>query len=364
MTTKNNKQEISFFEMYDQFIYDSKTGKRLQANGKKISDGTIKNYINTSRLLKNFSERHHFTLRLKKTNFLNQRELLREKNYWKKFYHRFTEYLYKTSGHFDNYVSSIIKNIKTFFSWLNKDQSLNVGEFYKKFHLRNENIPILVLLPEELNFFIYNKEFENSISLSLQKTKDLFVIGCTVALRFCDLLALQKSNIRIINETWYLSTRSKKTGAELIMRLPDYAIEILKKYFKLKNTKQILPKISNTNLNKNIKKLLEKAGFTNPLKKIREKRGQQKEILNDKSSSKAYRMCDLTSTHTMRRTAITTMLSLGVPEQVVRKISGHAPGSKEFYKYVFVSQNYMQLETDKMFEILKEKKLNQRVSQS
>jgi integrase len=282
--------------------------------------------------------------------------LLREKNYWKKFYHRFTEYLYKASGHYDNYVSSIIKIIKTFFSWLSKDQSLNVGEFYKKFHLRNENIPILVLLPEELNFFIYNKEFENSITLSLQKTKDLFVIGCTVALRFCDLLALQRSNIRIINETWYLSSRSKKTGAELIMKLPEYAIEILKKYFKLKNSKQILPKISNTNLNKNIKKLLEKAGFTNPLQKMREKRGQQKEILNDKSDNKTYRVCDLTSTHTMRRTAITTMLSLGVPEPVVRKISGHAAGSKEFYKYVFVSQNYMQNETDKMFEVLKEKK--------
>jgi integrase len=143
------------------------------------------------------------------------------------------------------------------------------------------------------------------------------------------------------------------------MKLPDYAIDILKKYFKLKNSKQILPKISNTNLNKNIKKLLEKAGFTDPLKKIREKRGQQKEILNDKSNYKVYRMCDLTSTHTMRRTAITTMLSLGVPEHVVRKISGHAAGSKEFYKYVFVSQNYMQNETDKMFEKLKEKKLKQ-----
>lgn len=35
----------------------------------------------------------------------------------------------------------------------------------------------------------------------------------------------------------------------------------------------------------------------------------------------------------MRRSAITVMLGLGVPEQVVRKISGHAPGSKEFFKY-------------------------------
>ncbi|HSZ87181.1 MAG TPA: tyrosine-type recombinase/integrase [Puia sp.] len=357
MTTKKNKLEISFFEMFEQFIHDSKTGKRLQPDGKKISAGTIGNYLNTLRLVKNFSEKNSFYIRLKKANYLTQRELLREKNYWKKFYRRFTDHLYKTCGHYDNYVSSIIKTIKTFFSWMNKDLSMNVGEFYKKFHLRNENIPILALLPEELNFFIYNKDFENSLSLSLRKTKDIFVIGCTVALRFCDLVCLERSNIRIINEDWYLNTRSKKTGAELTIKLPDYAIEILKKYFKIKDRKHLLPKISNTNLNKNIKKLLEKAGFTNLIKKIREKRGLQKELVNCKKNRSEFRICDLVSTHTMRRTAITTMLSLGVPEQIVRKISGHTAGSKEFYKYVFIAQNYMQQETGKMFDLLKERKL-------
>ena len=57
----------------------------------------------------------------------------------------------------------------------------------------------------------------------------------------------------------------------------------------------------------------------------------------------------------MRRTAITTMLSLGVTEQVVRKISGHAPGSKEFYRYVIWAQTYQDQETEKMFAKLKEK---------
>ncbi|MBX9783710.1 MAG: hypothetical protein K2X48_10500 [Chitinophagaceae bacterium] len=38
-----------------------------------------------------------------------------------------------------------------------------------------------------------------------------------------------------------------------------------------------------------------------------------------------------------------------MPEQVVRKISGHAPGSKEFYRYVNWAQSYQDMETDKMF---------------
>ncbi|MEO6812421.1 MAG: hypothetical protein ABI172_00715 [Ginsengibacter sp.] len=43
----------------------------------------------------------------------------------------------------------------------------------------------------------------------------------------------------------------------------------------------------------------------------------------------------------MRRTAITTLLLLGVEENMVRTISGHSPGSKEFYKYVALVQNYL-----------------------
>ena len=43
----------------------------------------------------------------------------------------------------------------------------------------------------------------------------------------------------------------------------------------------------------------------------------------------------------MRRTAITTLLLMGVDECSVRRISGHAPGSKEFYRYVVIIQDYL-----------------------
>jgi hypothetical protein len=38
----------------------------------------------------------------------------------------------------------------------------------------------------------------------------------------------------------------------------------------------------------------------------------------------------------------------------VRKISGHAPGSKEFYKYVAVAQTYQDRETEKMYIKMKQ----------
>ncbi len=42
---------------------------------------------------------------------------------------------------------------------------------------------------------------------------------------------------------------------------------------------------------------------------------------------------------------------------LVPKISGHAPGSKEFYRYVSWAQTYQDQETEKMFEKLQEKRL-------
>jgi hypothetical protein len=72
-----------------------------------------------------------------------------------------------------------------------------------------------------------------------------------------------------------------------------------------------------------------KAGWTQLLLKCRSKRGVEKEQVCP-ASKLSYRFCDLLSSHTMRRTAITTMLMLGMKEFVVKLISSHALNSKSF----------------------------------
>ena len=93
------------------------------------------------------------------------------------------------------------------------------------------------------------------------------------------------------------------------------------------------------------------------LKLVRGTRTRAVEQKNQKAIQQKIRFSDVATTHTMRRTAITTMLSLGVPEQVVRKISGHSPSGKEFYRYVLWAQTYQDQETEKMFNKLGEKRL-------
>jgi site-specific recombinase XerD len=344
MALKSNSKEMELLPLFKRFINDCKSGKRVQGNGHKLSAGSINNYGYCYKLLENFSVEKQFYLRVRHTNKLKARELLVEKNYWKKFYRQFTDYLYMDCNHFDNYVGANFKIIRSFLRYLSTDLLIDAGSFYKTFYVHKENIPVLTLMPEELNFLIYNKEFEAGLSPVMQRVKDVFVFGCTVALRFSDLMQLKQSNLRINGEEWYLQVRSQKTHIYTQVRLPDYAIDILKKYIRKK--RNLLPAFNKTNMNKYVKLLAEKAGYTQQIEKHRTRRGKQVTV----SGNTAVRFCDLVTTHTMRRSAITVMLSLGVPEQVVRKISGHASGSKDFYKYVAVVQTYQDRETTRMFD--------------
>lgn len=355
MNNNTKSKDLPFFELFDKFINNSKTGRRLQPDGKKISKGTIENYTYTRRLLKQFSQLKHFELRFRSAKYLNRKQLVVEKNYWAKFYKKFTDYLYTDCDHFDNYVGQNIKNIKALFNYLNNGLLLGIGEFHKSFYVRNEQIPIVTLLPEELNFLIYNQPFEEQLKKRLQEAKDVFVFGCTVALRFSDLISLKENNLRIANNNYFLIVRSKKTTTDTKIKLPDYLIKIILKY--KGKYKTLLPVFNKVDLNLYVKELIEKSELTHTIGKTRGKRGHQKEVIklnNDKKVS--YRFCDLVTTHTMRRTAITTMLTMGVPEQLVRKISGHSPMSKEFFRYVSFAQSFQDRETEKMFEQLKEKR--------
>ncbi len=349
---KERKKTYDFFVLFEKFIRDSEKGRRLQPNGKRLSQASVKNYRYAQRLLLRFCEAKSYALRLRVECYLTKREIESEKRYWKIFYKAFTDYLYGDCGFYDNYVGATIKIIKAFFNYLNKDIALGIGNFHKQFYVRKEEIAIFPLMPEELNFLIYDEVLDAKLSKRLKEVKDFFVFGCTVALRVSDLLLLKPTAVRQTNEAYHLYVRSQKSNTYTVVSLPDYAVAIIKKYGKNKN--RLLPSFNKTNLNAYIKELLTAAGFTQEVQIHRERRGGVVEI---KNGQKQLRFCDVASTHTMRRTAITTMLSLGMPEAIVRKISGHAPGSKEFYRYVAWSQLYTEQESQKMFARLKEKRL-------
>jgi integrase len=79
--------------------------------------------------------------------------------------------------------------------------------------------------------------------------------------------------------------------------------------------------------------------------------GKAKNITKS-NAKKQNRFCDKMSSHMMRRTAITTMLILGMPEHLVRKVSGHSHSSGSFNRYVHYAQAYIDREIDKVHKVL------------
>lgn len=337
------------FVLFNQLIKESGKGKRVKKDGKKIRSSTIDNYVYTLKLLQEFATENEYDFKIFIAGHLTRKETELAKRYYKKFFKDFTDYLYFKKDFYDNYVGMIIKTLRVFFNYLSSEINVNIGDFHKSFYIPSEEIPIIVLSPEQLNYLIYNKELEEKLPPHIKKAKDVFIFGCTVALRFSDLMRLKPGNLQFYNGGYYIKINSLKTDTHTTIKLPDYAVGILKKY-SIKTQKSLLPQHSKNWYNKCFKELARHLDFKTPEIKYRTKRGEKYPIYKNPEKRQHYTMADHITTHTMRRTAITTMLRLGMPEQLVRKISGHAANSKEFFRYVEFAQGYIDEHTDKVFE--------------
>lgn len=351
MAKKVKTETEQFLKQFSLYMKETTSGKRMKKDGKKIRSSTTDNYLYVYRALEEFSRDKEFDLRLIILKGSSKREFEASKKYWEKFYREFTNYLYNEKDYYDNYVGLVIKCLRSFFNYLKVKKNINIGLFYKDFYTPKEEIPIIALSPEQLNYLIYNQDLSAKLPEHLHRIRDMFVFGCTVCLRVSDLLAIKNQNIQLVNGEYFLNIYSQKTGTFTSLKLPDYAVEIIYKYKSKKVT--LFPSISKDRFNAAIKEMGKYLDYSEPIVKTRTKRGEVKIIYKNKAKKEHYTLADMLTTHTMRRTGITTMLRMGVPDYFVRKISGHSANSTEFFRYVQLAQNYLHQHTDAAFEKLK-----------
>lgn len=343
------QQQILLLPFFETFIKDSSNGKRRTASGKRITPGTIQQYKTVYTYLSSFQQTQNQPLRIQLLYGNNRKLFLREKNYWKKRKLELENFLRSENNCFDMYIASVFKVIKTFFNYLKAEKGLPVGGFHKLFRLPVYTYQPVLVDTVQLHRFITDTAFRDSLPAHLKISLDTFIFGSVAALRYNDLLRLKKTNLVHSEEKIFLQVSAQKTGTAVMIPLPGFAVAITERY-KRKNGAYLFRQLSNTNFNLHVKKIMELEGYTALLPKYRYRKNVLVEVKTKQGNS--FRFCDHMSAHTMRRTATTSLLMLGVPELVVRKLSGHAAGSKEFFRYVSLAQDYSNQHLEKAYQKL------------
>ena len=199
--------------------------------------------------------------------------------------------------------------LKTFLKWL-IETGVKVDNNYKKITVATRDADHVSLTIEQVQ-----KLSDLDLNTTLDKYRDLFLIGCYSGQRFSDYTLFKKSDV--VNGR--IERRAVKTQYKSYIPISNKLEALLNKW------EWRLPKVSNQKFNKNIKEVCKLAGFTDEITKSKFLGNQKIEEI------KPLYMC--IGSHTARRTFITNAANKGVPDHIIMAICGiRNPATLKTYK--------------------------------
>ena len=138
--------------------------------------------------------------------------------------------------------------------------------------------------------------------------RDLFVLQCLVGQRVGDMQKFFNGDNERDEEEDTISIIQQKTKARAIIPLTPLAKEIISKY---QNTELKYYKPSNSNLNAELRIIVEEAGLNTPI------------TFEDKDGKQVKPLFELVHTHTARHTFITIMCRRDIPKETIIIATGH-----------------------------------------
>jgi len=152
-----------------------------------------------------------------------------------------------------------------------------------------------------------------------KKARDLFIIGVYSVARWEDYSRLTMDNI----SNGMLNYEQLKTGRTVILPASPRLVEALER------NGGRAPSLSQQKFNEAIKRCCRKIGMTSKVHISRSK--------GSRRVSESVERCELTSSHTARRTGATRLYLSGVPIKRCMLLSGHTTESN-FLRYVRVTK--------------------------
>ena len=296
---QQKKTQYTFFEYAEHYVEISKKSK---------SAGTLKTYRTVLNQLIKYQQYSGIQLDWHNIDI--------------DFYYDFQEFYTGVQGFLNNGFGRVIKNMKVILNDAT-DKGYNTHLMYKnkKFKTVREEVNNIYLSEEELQRMI---DLDLSYSKSLERVRDLFIVGCYTGLRFSDFSELKKEHI--VGNTFKVKTI--KTNEWVTIPLMPFVKDIMEKY---KDNANSLPKSCvNQTMNKHLKEIGRRAKINESFLKIRTKGRKRVEQTLSKH--------ELITTHTARRSFATNMFKRGVPSRVIMKITGHKT-ERAFSTYIKVSQD-------------------------
>ncbi len=297
-------QEADILGHFNSFLSEYRTEK-----GYSIKPNTVKKYISLCNHMIEYFEDKSIKFSLQRIN--------------RTFFDKFKEYLMSDAGLSDNTVAKYLKTLKTFTRFYINKGEINYFELSSIASKEREGSIYVLSIKQILHLQNLNIEDE-----ALSNARDVFCFMCWTGQRYSDIEKIKREDIVKRNGDLYWELITSKTSEAIQVPLLEYAVSILDKY---KDEKKPLPVVSNQKMNDHLKILGKKADFNEAVKVIQYFDGREQE-----SYLPFY---EVLTTHVARKSYITNSLTVGVPERVVREISGHKD-EKSFARYVKLAESY------------------------
>lgn len=310
------------FEKWVQEYIDNSPTRINPKTGRVISKRTIQEHKTTFDYLKKFEKENRQRLDFDTISVFTLAD--------------FRDYLTTVKGFALNNIAKHVDNFRQFLRAAN-DEKIPIDQdtiSTKRFTVARET-PQDVYLPEselqaiaslnlsDRNQYITILQTQKGVKKvikvnygTLDRVRDLFMIGCYTGLRVSDYNNIKPHHIKGA----YIDLYQRKTGDRVVIPIHNTVKSILTKY-----NGNTPPKISDQKINMYVKEVCKLAGICDQVEKQQTKGGEKVANVSEK--------WQLVTSHTARRSFATNMTIQGIPIQLIMKITGHKKESV-FLKYV------------------------------
>lgn len=321
LDSKNDKEErmvVSkkhFFKIFQQLMDEATAGTLLiPRSQKRYTDGTVRSWGRAKARLLEFDPNIEFDRITIDT------------------YTKFIQWC-NSKSYSTNYIGSLLKDWRTIISHAySKKYHSNLIHKHPEFKIFRE-ISEMVYLNDDEIIQLYNHDLS---SYPYQEViRDRYIINLCNGLRVSDMRTLSIGNIKR-NQITHIN---QKTSIKVVIPVHDLVTAIIVKY------KGEMPKQYHQNVvNREIKKIAEKAGITEIVRYSKTIGGVNKKFAEPKWK--------LITNHTARRSMVTNALKFLAPQQVM-PITGMTLNTLMKYNKITPEENADQVQDNSFFRIRK-----------